>query len=458
MSKKLTIKLLLSALLFIVPIQKAFAVVPIGVAMLYSLAIHSGILAIAFNNDPVSVNLPSGSGKPITIYLDPNVPLIVPSGWTSPTAGVKPVPPVSSRPIMYAGSVNSTFATPAAAMSDILTYYVANPSSGFSYNYLFVSCTGTTCVYQTTCASGSCPYSNPTNWNYAISTAPCDAGYTSSGGVCVQSNPAIVRKPTGNPCEVIRTGNAIAVDSLNPSCDAANLVTPDGGKVTAAASAITINHPDGSVDSVTLNTTTGGATVVVSKPNSNGTTTTTTTDVSAPSGAATGGQSATPPNVDGQSSKTDNGTGTQAGSTSGTASGNASGSGSGNCNGGACATEATQLSVLGTLTNISQQMGNGFTAPSGQNPIADMQSGIDKMNTEPTKPTVSWIPSLLPTNSMACHPLPITMGFASVGTSATEYVDICAQLDIIQQFFGYLFMVGSTVYVFRCFSRGNQGS
>jgi hypothetical protein len=444
MFKKFIFKLLVSALLFIVPMQKSFAVAPLAIALVQSLAFHAGVLAIAFNNDPVSVNLPSGSGQPLTIYLDPNVPLITPSGWVGPVSpSTKPLP--TSVPVSPSGYSSTSFPACGAFATD-----------GSLGACAVSKITGPTGVSYTGMSS------NPNSINFSSSngvltyslTIICPTGYTLSGTTCNSSNPTIVRKPPNSvPCEIIRTGNTIAVDALNPACDSVTL--PDGSKSAITANSITITHPDGSVDSVTLNPTTGGGTVVVSKPNSNGTTTTNTTDITAPSGAAGGGQSANPPTVGGQSGRTDNGTGSQAGSGSGTAAG----AGGGTCTD--CAKEVTLQATNGLLTTIKNSVdGASFNAPVGNNPTLDMQNGIDKMGVEPATPTISWTPSLLPGSAVACHPLPIDVGMTAgllSGTSGSTTLDICNQLDIIRQILGYLLMVSTTVYVFRCFSTGNKG-
>ncbi|NOT98681.1 MAG: hypothetical protein HOO97_06260 [Sideroxydans sp.] len=448
MTKKLTLKLLLSALIFIVSIQKAFAIPPIGVAYLASLAFHAGVLGIVFNNDPVSVNLPVGSGQPLTIYLDPNVPLITPAGFNAPVPpSVKPLPKSATLPpvlIYTATSVGIPYifsaSSPQSACDGFIAQFAVNGNPA-----VLVTCTPTSITY-TKQSTGTA-----TNNGVVTSANTCPLGSTLSGGICNVTNPALVRKPGDTPCEIIRTGNTIAVDSLNPACD--SVLLPDGAKSTITPNSITINHPDGSVDQVTLNPISGNTTVITSKPNPDNTTTTNTTDISAPSGPANGGQSQNPPAVSGNGSRTDNGTGSQAG----TGPGTAPGKGSGTCTD--CAKEVTLQATNGLLGSIKNSVdGASFTVPTGSNPTADIQKGIDEMNKEPTKPTINWVPSILPANSMACHPLPVSIGFSKVGATATENIDICSQLDILNQFFGYLFMVGSTVYVFKCFARGNQGA
>lgn len=87
----------------------------------------------------------------------------------------------------------------------------------------------------------------------------------------------------------------------------------------------------------------------------------------------------------------------------------------------------------------------------------DRITGIGEVHN--STPAINWMPSLLPGQAVACRSLPIDMNITSgpmAGIGGSASIDICDKFDIIRQILGYLFMVGTVVYCFRCFTRGNS--
>lgn len=102
-----------------------------------------------------------------------------------------------------------------------------------------------------------------------------------------------------------------------------------------------------------------------------------------------------------------------------------------------------------------------FIPPSSVDPVTPMQDRINSMSTLPANPSISWMPSILPGNATSCIPIPWNMHFTTgllAGIGGDASIDICSKLDLIRQILGYLFMVGTTVFVYRRFVRGNQVS
>lgn len=103
----------------------------------------------------------------------------------------------------------------------------------------------------------------------------------------------------------------------------------------------------------------------------------------------------------------------------------------------------------------------GFVATSGVDMSGTLDARIAAVSgVAASVPTVDWMPSLLPgTGAVACVPIPIdgniTSGLLN-GLTASTTLDICDKLDLLRQFFGYLFMIGASVYIFRVFTRSNS--
>lgn len=462
MLKKLFTKFLIVAFLINVSIQPARALsvsdgsaivaglafagaaVATGAAapLLISLGIHAGVLGIVFNTDPAS-SAPSNTGSGLVVHLNGSViPKITPVGWSSPI-----LPPASSLP-------KTKFRYNSVGVPEPVGGYdtIALACDAFSrdqlnlmplnYGASLTSSSGTTCYYQI--FGGPATYGIPT-------TTSCSAGYTLSGSSCVLSTPNLVKKPALTPCEFFASGGSFSSDSQNDECAAAMGVDgkslPNGAKAKITPNSITINRADGSTATVTLNPS-GSVTSVEKHPNqSTGQTTTTTTDISAPLNGVS--------EVTGQSSATSTGIGTQEGASSGNAPQGV------DCP--SCAKDVTLQQTNSKLDGIASSL-NGGTQPTGfgVDPSVSMQQGLDNISAAGNDlPSYSWTPSIFPGNAIACRPIPwsssVSGGLLN-GASGTGYVDICAQLDLVRQVLGYLFMVGAAIYVFRAFFRANDGS
>ncbi|MEQ1526751.1 MAG: hypothetical protein ABL911_08420, partial [Gallionella sp.] len=417
---------------------------------LISLGIHAGVLGIVFNTDPAS-SVPSNTGSGLVVHLNgAAAPKITPDGWASPTS-----PPNTESPPKLFLYNQQKFSTISGACAAYHAVAMPNPNPNPSYpNVTYV--VGESVLNQ-------CHYTYFGAQIYYIAEYYfCSPGFEVSPGVdysaspitCHLINPAAAKKPPLTPCEAFASGGSFSSDPQNDACAAAMGVggkdLPDGAKAKITPNSITINRSDGSTATVTLNPTTGATTIVEKHPNATtGQTTTTTTDVSSPS---SGGGT---PEVTGQSSSTSNGTGTQEGASSGNAPQG------GDCP--SCAKEVTLQQTNSKLDGIASSL-NGGIQPTGfgVDPSVSMQQGLDNISAAGNDlPSYSWAPSILPGNAIACKPIPwassVSGGLLN-GASGTGYVDICAQLDLVRQVLGYLFMVGAAIYVFRAFFRANDGS
>jgi len=106
---------------------------------------------------------------------------------------------------------------------------------------------------------------------------------------------------------------------------------------------------------------------------------------------------------------------------------------------------------------------NPYTPPSTSTYDADLNSQKNKIETfeSPSITWADWFPSLMPGASVACHGIEfrgaINVGPAA-GLDSTTSLDICPYLDIVRQILGWLFGVGSAIYIWRRFigARGGE--
>lgn len=84
--------------------------------------------------------------------------------------------------------------------------------------------------------------------------------------------------------------------------------------------------------------------------------------------------------------------------------------------------------------------------------LDDIKTKIE--NLEAPEISWDWLPSILPGQSVQCHPLEftgtITAGPAA-GMTATEPLDLCPYFDYVRMFLGFLFGAGTVMYIWKRF-------
>lgn len=237
----------------------------------------SGGLALGVLGGLILLNANDGTSStpansPLTINLNPNVPLTTPDGWTPPVPPSKqPTPPTTTTSKKTFSAANSgPQTTPEAAFPYFKAAVWPNHATSEPRN----------CNYET----GTCTYDViDVGTNYSFTTTvnnSCPQGYSlnQNSTICNISNPSQVTKPQKDKMEITREGNNFVLDPLiNP----ADVIDPS--IVDIQTNQIKINHADGSKTTIKLNTD-GTSEVNVTQPNSNNTTTSTTSKFSAPDG------------------------------------------------------------------------------------------------------------------------------------------------------------------------------
>lgn len=229
----------------VVPLLTYFgATTALATALDYSLVLHGGILAIAFNRDAEPVTS-STSGK-LTVQLNPKNPLPTPEGWTAPVPpSTTPTPPSTASADGRWTFDGQFFSDPESAAQAFVTahysqwtyqsYSITNIPNGRVVNAVVTCCGGGTSQNLT---------------SIVFEDLSCPSGYTKSGTSCNLTNPTIVPEPSNNNCQIIRTGNAYSTNSNDPDC-ATNLPTMSGSTVTP--NTVTTTRADGSSATVTIN-------------------------------------------------------------------------------------------------------------------------------------------------------------------------------------------------------------
>ncbi len=119
----------------------------------------------------------------------------------------------------------------------------------------------------------------------------------------------------------------------------------------------------------------------------------------------------------------------------------------------ACAIDDTQFSNRDDFStpNTSSASDHLDTLKTGVENSKDILPGIN----------TSWLPSLLPGSTTSCDVIPISFTISSgpaAGLSGAENLDICPHLDVIRQILGYLFGISAVFYIWRSFTRSNEGA
>lgn len=269
-----------------------------GTALAISGGLALGVLGAAILIDNAVNGSSTSANSAITIQLNPNIPLITPSGWTAPTGSAKqPTAPSSQGATITHIILGQAFFTPQAACN----YWYANGTPGNpSYGTIVAGSVDTNarrCYFTQT--------GLPATQQYAeyVTNTTCPAGYTVSGVSCNLSNSSLVIKPVMGKQQIVRTGNTFATDpQINPTDKLPSTV------VSVTSNSVTVNDSNGNTTTVTLNSD-GTSTVVTTTANPDGTSSKSTVKLSAPN-ATTGNVEVT-----GTSSEQVSGKGTATGST-----------------------------------------------------------------------------------------------------------------------------------------------
>lgn len=225
----------------VVPILTYFgATTALATALDYSLVLHAGILAIAFNRDSGAAT--SQTSGQLTVKINPKDPLSTPTGWVEPVApSVSPTPPLSGGAPVISIVYPSNF-------TSLQDYCASNNGAGQYYNAgpepTPTSPGGCTLLYGGTTYPG--PYFS---FNYSTSSV-CPAGYSASGDNCNLTNPSVVMQPSNNNCQIMRVGNTYSVPSNDPDCAT---TSPTMSGAASGTGTISMTRPDGSVATVSIN-------------------------------------------------------------------------------------------------------------------------------------------------------------------------------------------------------------
>lgn len=218
----------------------------LATAIDFSLALHAGILAIALNKNGGAAT--SHTSAPITVRINPKSPLPTPSGWTPPAAGsIKPTPPT---PLSQVGGWTSDGVVYGSA-DEAARHFIAVHYSAWVYESYSLA-TDASGQYANALIHDNPPYqsSYQTIGHVATLSVTCPVGYSVSGSSCALTNADLVRKPSDGNCQIVRTGNAYAVDPLDPDCDSGS---PSLSGLNNGQGTITATNPDGRKVTVKIN-------------------------------------------------------------------------------------------------------------------------------------------------------------------------------------------------------------
>lgn len=432
-----------------------------------SAALHAAILFIGFNS--ANTASPVAADMPLTVRLNPNAPLAVPSGWTAGAGGAQPVPPSTASGVatysydMNYGGVHGTGSTVVAACAALVQWSVNAGYSG-------MTCTGTETTFHLenmpNSATGS-HYDGATVKSVVGST--CPTGYTVSGSSCVLSNPQLVPKPADGKCTLIGSGSAPVPDSRDPDCaglaaafsGSTSTTLADGTKVTHGADGtLSIARPDGTW--ATLNTNSNLETTVIEHyPNAaTGMTTNYQTNLSSPD--STTGVST----ITGSASGTSQGIGSAAGTvSSGASSSTFDKTGLATIDGqdltnnkldvtnnkltGISLQLATSLDTNGAVTGLSPDDANKVAKATSD--MAAVTSSLTGIATAADVVPLdnNFFASPFP-NSAGCSPWTMTWSDALTG-SHTLTLDLCPQQDVIQRVSGWVLYILTIATIFSMF-------
>ncbi|GEM_PF-5816672 len=254
-------------------------------------ALGGAILVTADGSQPASI-----ASAPITIQLDPNTPLITPTGWSSPTSPPSTTATTTAYSTPYTGSTKYS----TAAAGCIAGGAAFASTSGCTGSQTFTSVGSNGACYFNVVADGICyGTTGSSTWFSASAATGCPSGYTLTSGTCNLTTATAVIKPVSNRQEIKRTGNTFSND---PQADPSDVYPASNVSVTS--STVTVNTADGGKLVVTINGD-GSSTVTQTSPIPGSTNSKkSVTDFSAP-------DANNAPKVTGQSQSTVEGQGTQ---------------------------------------------------------------------------------------------------------------------------------------------------
>ena len=280
--KTIVAAFLLLGLIF--PIAKSFAVVP-ALLLFVAPAAESTFVPWAAGVGAAAVAALAGwimlqdpekpQQKPITIQLDPNKPLITPTGWTSPTQPPASTPHDNTQEVGCQAS-----AGPGESSAPIFMGSTTDASSACN----------AACAYGGGTYEGSGIYCSgppsPTGYSWRINVLsrdkPCPTGYTQNNNTCILSEPEQVKKPPKGKDEIKRDGNVFARDPQQDPADNNPKVEVNGNKISYIAD-------NGEKVEIQLSgSASGGATVTHSIPDTSTGTTKVNTTALSNTGATTG--------------------------------------------------------------------------------------------------------------------------------------------------------------------------
>lgn len=259
--------------------------------------------AIAF----VTIAPPSVSTPSLAVQLAPDAPLPTPPGWTASTGATgtagKPTPPsTASTQQQWYYSPTATYYTQFTAICDKWRLD-QNFNKGDSPADASPTCYA--CVNPVTNCWATDNGKRTANFN---PQNICPTGYTNNSGTCTLTNAAVVQKPADGTCNIVRTGNSYAYDSL----DAADCANP-GSQISISGGTVSGTSTGGGTFSVVTGAD-GKTQVKQQSPSSTAfVTDTTTVNLSAPS-SGSGGSGLTQTTVTGATSGQQVGTGDLTGS------------------------------------------------------------------------------------------------------------------------------------------------
>lgn len=429
-------------------VQAAGGTVPFAI----SAATHAAAIGLITLAAKDSGSGSGGSGdllsKPITVQIDPNVPLITPEGWQD---SVTP-PEISGRKEGTYSFVKNSNQHLATASS--LPELIALAAADFNLTYDSTACAS----IGTGLGHG---FKNQYNGTVCINPPPCQDGYVSiSGGFdCALDDVSKVKKPKKNVDEFIRVGDQFIRDpQQDPSDSNTRVFRESPNKI----SYTDVNTGEKVV--VELSTATGAAKVTQTVPNyGNITTSQQVTTISGGSNGTGAGASIT-----GQSTATYSGVGDQMGDTP-ISGGDGSGSGGGGSGGGSalcegCATEETLSNIKDVLEgegagaeSAGEGLAEGFAGT--QNGVfsslggvmSDMvaNSGLLQAYTEKVLPASPWDMAVGGVSSN-CE-----FGFQLLGK--TYYLSVCEAQPYLHNAIAFILFFLTAVGVFNLVTERPEG-
>jgi hypothetical protein len=305
------------------------------------------------------------------------------------------------------------------------------------------------------CYSTGNLYGGQERYPSSTTVSTCADGYKVVGNECLLDNPRKA-KPDGN-CDYARNGT-----SLSALDDADCVVAGVRGLVCTSTSCVAVGVNDqGRRERIEIKPTPDGGTVVTTNTENTvgGTPVVDTVTVTIGSGGGVIGvngdtNTGTVPS-DG-SSPTNPNTGT--GNSDTTFPSDYARSGE------AQAAAKFVTDTLGPkLDALTDSLGSDkFSIASGVSPV---QAWDDRINAvsglSASTPVISWVPSILPGTPVGCTAIPIdgtVHGGLLNGMTGTASLDICDKLALVRQILGYLFMVLTTIFVYRRFTRSNASA